>query len=101
MTITVQPEQGYQLESLKVTDNQGNAVELTEKNGAYTFVMPSGKVDIQGTFTPIEPPDGRTPFTDVHRSDWFADAVAFVYEEGLMAGTSVNAFSPNAATTRE
>lgn len=100
VTITVQPEQGYQLESLKVTDNQGNAVELTEKNGAYTFVMPSGKVDIQGTFTPIEPPDGRTPFTDVHRSDWFADAVAFVYEEGLMAGTSVNAFSPNAATTR-
>ena len=100
VTITVQPEQGYQLESLKVTDNRGNAVELTEKNGAYTFVMPSGKVDIQGTFTPIEPPDGRTPFTDVHRSDWFADAVAFVYEEGLMAGTSVNAFSPNAATTR-
>ena len=39
-------------------------------------------------------------FRDVRSSDWFADAVDYVSENGLMTGTSSSQFSPNADTTR-
>ncbi|MEI3130339.1 MAG: S-layer homology domain-containing protein [Oscillospiraceae bacterium] len=42
----------------------------------------------------------KLPFTDVRTSDWFYDDVAFVYNEGLFAGTSDTTFSPNTAMTR-
>lgn len=42
----------------------------------------------------------KNPFTDVHEGDWFYEDVAYVYEKGLMAGTSKTTFSPNATTTR-
>ena len=48
---------------------------------------------------PIIPPEG-VPFTDVSRDDWFADAVVFVYQSGLMAGTSGIVFAPNEPMTR-
>lgn len=40
------------------------------------------------------------PFSDVGPSDWFYEAVNFVYEEGLMEGTSSTSFSPALSTTR-
>jgi hypothetical protein len=40
------------------------------------------------------------PFTDVRESDWFYGDVAYVCENGLFAGTSATAFSPNAPMTR-
>ena len=41
-----------------------------------------------------------SPFSDVKDSDWFAEDVEFVYEEGLMQGTSTTTFSPYISTTR-
>lgn len=40
------------------------------------------------------------PFTDVKETDWFYKSVMFVYEKGLMAGTSATTFSPNSNATR-
>lgn len=40
-------------------------------------------------------------FTDVVSGSWYESAVQYVYEKGLMSGTSSTAFSPTAATTRE
>ena len=40
------------------------------------------------------------PFTDVNADDWFSDVVRYVYEQGLMTGTSDREFSPNLTTTR-
>ena len=40
------------------------------------------------------------PFTDVSASDWFHDAVAYAYENGLMNGMGENEFRPNATTNR-
>ena len=40
------------------------------------------------------------PFTDVNEGDWFYNDVMFVYQNGLMAGTSDTTFSPNAPITR-
>jgi hypothetical protein len=39
-------------------------------------------------------------FTDVQSSDWYGKEVAFVYENGLMNGTSTTTFSPNQTTSR-
>ena len=40
------------------------------------------------------------PFTDVKETDWFYKSVMFVYENGLMAGTSATTFDPNSNATR-
>lgn len=42
----------------------------------------------------------ENPFADVSESDWFYDAVRFVYENGLIVGTGGTAFSPQANTSR-
>ena len=54
--------------------------------------------------TPSKPKDDKpttgASFTDVPSGSWYADAVNYVSEKGLMNGTSKNSFSPNATTTR-
>lgn len=54
--------------------------------------------------TPSKPKDDKpttgSSFTDVPSGSWYADAVNYVSEKGLMNGTSKNSFSPNATTTR-
>ena len=60
------------------------------KNATETFVYTSG-----GGGTPSEPEEPTWPFTDVTEGgDWFYDAVAYVYENGIMAGTSETTFEP-------
>lgn len=41
-----------------------------------------------------------TGYSDVAADAWYADAVAYVREHGLMSGTSATTFSPNATTSR-
>lgn len=54
--------------------------------------------------TPSKPkndkPTTGSSFTDVPAGSWYEEAVNYVHEKGLMNGTSSNAFSPNANTTR-
>lgn len=40
------------------------------------------------------------PFRDVASTDWFYDAVRFVYGAGIMNGTEEHTFSPNRVTSR-
>ena len=42
----------------------------------------------------------ENPFTDVSESNWFFNNVKFVYQNGLMNGTSETTFSPYGTTTR-
>lgn len=57
-----------------------------------------------GTTTPgsgtTTPGSGTAPFTDVNPADWFYDSVRYVYNKGLMNGTSPTAFGPYQTTTR-
>ena len=46
------------------------------------------------------PNTGANPFTDVSEKDWFYGDVMFVYENGLMLGTSKTLFSPYGTATR-
>lgn len=43
---------------------------------------------------------GSSPFTDVPGGAWYEDGVAYVYDNGLMNGTSGTTFSPESTTTR-
>ena len=100
VTITTTPDQGYQVNAVTVTDRFGDAVRVTENSdGTYTFTMPNGQVTITATFVETEAPVGE-PFLDVNEGDWFYDAVAYAYENGLMDGVGGNRFAPNSETTR-
>ena len=102
VTVTVKAKDGYKLDKLTITDAKGKTVEVTDKgNGKFSFVMPEGKV----TVTPIFVADngGQTEsksFSDVKTGDWYADAVKYVSDNGLMSGTGSDKFAPSATTTR-
>lgn len=98
VTITVTPDEGYELGELTVTDQNGNDIALTDAGeGKYTFTMPGSRVTVEATFVEF----GTTlPFTDVASSAWYAEAVRYVYANGMMNGTSATQFSPNATTNR-
>ena len=99
VTITVTPDEGYELESLTVLDSRDNEISLTDKgDGKYTFTMPAGRVTVEASFAKIAPEP--LPFGDVDDGDWFADAVRFVYANGMMNGVSETDFAPHAATSR-
>ena len=99
ITITVSPDEGYELESLTVTDGDGDEVDLTRESATeYTFGMPRSRVTVEASFAGIAPEP--LPFGDVDDGDWFADAVRFVYENGMMNGVSETGFAPHATTSR-
>ena len=99
VTLTVTPDEGYVLKGLTVTDSNGKAVKLTSKGGdRYTFEMPARSVTVTAEF--VREGIQKLPFTDVPENAWYTDAVRYVYENGLMSGTSATAFSPDATTSR-
>ena len=102
VTVTVTPDAGYQLDKLTVTDAKGNTIAVAKKgDNQYTFTMPDSKVTITPTFSKIEDTKpSKTGFNDVASSAWYADAVQYVTDKGLMNGTDDNQFSPSASTTR-
>lgn len=105
VTITVSPDEAYMLDEMTITSG-GKDVEVTDNgDGTYTFKMPSADAKIVVTFAEDpdwepEPEEPAMPFTDVNENDWFYDVVLYAYENGLMTGTSADAFAPNTATTR-
>ena len=86
ITVTATPDKGYELAYITVDG---------EKISGNTFRMPDHDVTVSALFVPVS-----FPFTDVKSGDWFYDAVAYVYANGLMDGTSATTFEPNANMTR-
>lgn len=101
VTITVEPDDGYILDTIKVTDEDGDKIKLTEKGeNKYTFTMPSGEVTIETTFTKADSEDApKFSFIDVSTGDWFAPAVDYVSAKGMMNGSN-GYFSPYDSLTR-
>ena len=86
---------------------QVKQIEATE-TGEKTFyarwqktVLPPPPFTPGTPVTPARPaaPVGL-PFADVSGSDWFYNDVRYVYEKGIMDGTGIDRFSPNAPLTR-
>ena len=71
--------------------------DLTNK---ITEIRLNGNKTVYAGWTKHNPNTGANPFTDVSTSDWFYEDVMFVYENGLMAGTSAATFEPYSNTTR-
>lgn len=101
VTITVTPDEGYELDKLAVYDEDGDKIDLKDKgDGKFTFEMPKGDVEIEVSFALIEDETVKANFADVAADAWYADAVQYVYENGMMSGTSETTFSPDLTTTR-
>ena len=83
--------------SENVTTENSDSVTITvglKGNTTDTITKPSTKPSTPGG-TPSEPEEPTWPFTDVTEGDdWFYDAVAYVYENGIMAGTNDTTFEP-------
>ena len=104
VTITVKPDEGYEIDKVTVTDSKGNSITVTDKgDGKFSFVMPDSKVDVKATFVKSEvKPDqpSKTAFVDVPENSWYADAADFVAQRGLMSGVGENLFGGGQNTTR-
>ena len=102
VTITVTPDEGYELDKLTVKDKDGNEIEVTEKDGKYTFTMPAAAVDISATFRPDgnSTPDDGFPFKDVPEDAYFRKPVEWAVEKGITSGVSEDKYGPELSCTR-
>ena len=97
VTITVKPDKGYELDTLKALDKNGDTVKLTEKNGKYTFVMPASKVIVKGSFAAEAP---EQIFFDVPVNAYYYNAVKWAADKGITGGVSPTLFAPDQPCTR-
>ena len=101
VTITVTPDEGYELDKLVVTDKNSDAVKLIDKgDGKYTFTMPRSAVTVEATFAEIGTEPESPVFTDVPASAYYYDAVLWAVENGVTEGTNATTFSPDMSCTR-
>jgi len=99
VTITVKPDSGYVLETISVTDKNGNDLKLTDKGGGkYTFTMPASKVEIKATF--MEDNSVLNFFYDVPNDAYYYEAVKWAAENGITGGVGNSLFAPNQPCTR-
>ena len=99
VTITVKPDSGYVLETISVTDKNGNDLKLIDKGGGkYTFTMPTSKVEIKVTF--MEDNSVLNFFYDVPNDAYYYEAVKWAAENGVTGGVGNSLFAPNQPCTR-
>lgn len=103
VTITVEPDDGYALDELNVTDSKGEKVELTKVSDTkYTFTMPRSRVTIEATFVEINHADvcPSADYTDVDIDAWYHTAIDYAIENSLMNGIGNNLFAPDSNLSR-
>lgn len=99
VTVTATPDSGYVLETISVTDKNGNDLKLTDKgNGKYTFTMPASKVEIKATF--MEDNSVLNFFYDVPNDAYYFEAVKWAAENGITGGVGNDRFAPEQSCTR-
>ena len=100
VTIRVKPDAGYATDTVTVTDANGKTIPVTKNaDGSYTYTQPAGNVTVDATFAPVSS-DVLEPFTDVNRNGWYADALRWAINNGVMNGLSSDTFAPDGDTTR-
>lgn len=101
VTITVTPDDGFELDELTVTRGSTAVTVTKNSDGTYSFTMPRGSVTVTATFVC----DGgdkcpSAPFTDVNTSLWYHEEIDYVVENGLMNGDSPTTFAPQRELSR-
>ena len=76
--------------------------DLVKAEAEFAAIPPITPVGPSKPSKPSTPDTSKDnlPFTDVIFGSWYYDGVKYACDNGLMNGTSANAFSPNADTTR-
>ena len=98
VTVTAEPDEGYELDSLKVLDKNGKELELTDKgDGRFTFIMPAGRVEVKAAFTEEVK---ISPFRDVPTDAYYYEAVKWAQKKGITGGIGDGLFGPNQPCTR-
>ncbi|SFP64645.1 Listeria/Bacterioides repeat-containing protein [Oscillibacter sp. PC13] len=101
VTLTVKPDEGYVLETLTVTDTNGNTMKLEKQIGSrYTFTMPDMRVTVQASFA-ADSAASSPVFSDVPDGYWAEDAILWAYENGYMNGDTASTFNPGDTVTRQ
>lgn len=117
VTIRAGSRSGYRFAGWSTSD-----VTLTNAGSpTTTFVMPEQDVTVRAQWTRISDPDDTKPpvveepdeepeeeetpvvvedFADVKPTDWYAEAVEYVAENGIMTGVAEGEFAPNNSVTR-
>ncbi|MDE6995283.1 MAG: leucine-rich repeat protein [Lachnospiraceae bacterium] len=125
VTLSIHPNDGFELASLTVTDVRGRTLTLRDLgDNRRAFTMPDNRVTVDAVFQAVDAPStnpaddepftglgtpGITgivlnpapmPFTDVQPKDWFYDNVDYMWKHYLMSGVTDTQFSPNVTTSR-
>ena len=97
---SIVPGAGMYVAQIQVVTAGGKTVELTKvSENCYTFVQPRGAVTVSATFLPLSGGEERI-FSDVESFAWYAEAVRFVVEQGIMQGIGGGLFDPNGVMNR-
>ena len=99
--VTITPDEGYRIAQITVN---GEKVDIPS-DGKMIGLDGNDKVvvsfeTINGSDDEDEPNTSSTSFADVSMDAWYANAVRYVYKNGMMNGTSATLFSPDETTTR-
>lgn len=100
VTLTVAPEEGYVLSSLTASTQESQVTLSEGQDGTYTFLMPGQAVTVEAVFTPVEEEQPQFPFDDVAQDSWYAEAVRYLWQRGLIQGVGAQQFAPTAPSTR-
>ena len=107
VTVTPQPDQGYEVEAVTVTDQvDGTEIPVTDNgDGTYSFTGPEGGATVRATFKKTDPADpdhncAGDRFADVDVEKWYHEFIDYVVEKGLMNGVSDTEFRPNGTLSR-
>lgn len=94
----------------EITPGSTWEIVVTNGNDTKTYVIELQKRKSSGgggSASKVETPTTEVPdvgadlpFDDVNSADWFYDSVRYVWENGLMNGTTENGFEPNSDITR-
>ena len=90
---------GLKLLDLDKADTPEVTYSRISVGGAGTSTGTGASTDT-GTNTGTNTGTGAIPFTDVSQTQWFYDAVSYVYSHNLMNGTGDTTFDPGTTTTR-
>lgn len=91
VTVYTTPQAGYQVMGVtaSVSGKGGIKVENVGDN-VFKFVMPSGGVTVNATFTPKR----LAFFTDIQGPDWFFNDAEWAYNRGIILGVTEQIWQP-------
>ncbi len=98
--ITVTADNGYELDTLKVTTAGGKEAAVKSSEGKHIFTMPSEAVTITASFKIVNSADSETSFHDVAAGIYYKDAVAWAVKNEITTGVSTTQFAPDQSCNR-